>query len=710
METFNARTILVDRLDATGIKERLAVLMLGLGGFLLFIGYRVLFPDNIAWLSTGDPAEHFIGWHFFRFAPWTLPLGLNPANGLEFSNAIVYSDSIPLLALLFKSISAALPPVFQYFGFWLLACFLLQACFGWKLAGLVTAHPFARLLIAAFFVSAPPMLLRTGGHLSLSGHFIILAAIYLVLRPDRRHQAAFWALLLVVAGLVHAYLLLMAGACWTADLVQGLMARREPLRRVVLQIIATIAALAVALWQAGYFSEREPGSGGFGYYRFNLLSLVDSSGWSHILPNIPEGPGDYEGFNYLGLGLLFLTLVAVAVAISGRTGISRRIADFRVFLAMLLVLAIYAASNNVGIGSLEVSVPLPPAALQATSMFRASGRIFWPVYYVLVFVIVYLVVRGLGRRLAVPLLGFALVVQVADTSAYWRAIRAGLMTEPASTWSTTLTDPFWQAAATRYNAVRRIVSYNAPPFWKDLSYYAATHGMGTDIVYLARFGQRRQAKAGEVALRAALSGNYLPDSLYIVAPEYVSLVALGLDPSRDLFARVDDQYVVAPGWNTCGDCPDLTAPLSLADVMPISPRGSTIFFDSAARGASHLVRGWSAPEPWGVWSNGRKAALMLRVPPDLHSLTIVADAFTPEASSAQRVVVSLNGFEVANVELRGGDQTIYVLVSEEVRTAAAVTGALFLDLLLPDAVSPMAFGMSDDPRELALGLKSITLN
>src|SRR4051812_17235623 len=67
--------------------------------------HRLLSPSYLAWIFHFtddnwyyDPGTTFMGWHFFRHAPWTWPLGMNPAYGLEFASSIIYSDSLPLFA------------------------------------------------------------------------------------------------------------------------------------------------------------------------------------------------------------------------------------------------------------------------------------------------------------------------------------------------------------------------------------------------------------------------------------------------------------------------------------------------------------------------------------------------------------------------------------------------------------------------------------
>ena len=105
-------------------------------GFLLFValcGFNTLNPSNISWIFYGDDASAmYMGWSFFRLSDFSL-LFNNPFYGLELSSTIGYSGSIPILAFIFKIMHPLLPLHFQYFGFFILGCFLFQSYFSWKL-------------------------------------------------------------------------------------------------------------------------------------------------------------------------------------------------------------------------------------------------------------------------------------------------------------------------------------------------------------------------------------------------------------------------------------------------------------------------------------------------------------------------------------------------------------------------------------------------
>lgn len=540
--------------------EILSPLLLGVLAFFIIIGPRVLYPTNIAWFigGVGDPSTHYLGWLFFRNSEWSFPIGLNPTYGLELGNAILFTDSNPLLAFLFKPFASLLPEPFQYSGIWLLACFLLQAWFGWKLAGLLSESIPIKVFSTGLFVFAPPMIWRLYGHLSLCGHFFILAALYLVLHPRLERRRWAWTSLLTATALVHAYLLAMVALMWLADLVGKWTQRKLPIRNGSIEVAVILSMIGIVCWQAGYFSVGAgASSGSFGIWRMNLLSIVDPTDWSYVLKDIPESAGDYEGFNFLGLGVIFLIVCAMPAALTGNTGLLRAIRRFPVLLVALAGLTAFAISNNVGFGSLDYEFYLPSKLLVLASVFRSSGRMFWPVFYAIIFVVMFLIVRGNNTRTAVYLLGLALVIQVVDTSAAWKGIREGLMTEPKAIWVTPMIDPFWEKAGAKYKKVRWIPPMNISPNWLPIAAYAGTHGLATDAVYLSRVGTLAVKQAQRKASNALKSGIYEDDSLYVLDNDAFREAALSVNPTTDVLARVDGFNILAPGWKKCANCPRL---------------------------------------------------------------------------------------------------------------------------------------------------------
>jgi hypothetical protein len=521
----------------------------GLVAFLAVIGPRAVDPRNLAWLEGGDRSTHYLGWLFFRQSDWTLPLGLNPDYGLELSSSVVYSDSIPLLALFFKPFDAWLSHPFQYFGLWLLTCFLLHGYFAWKLVGLISTDTLLRLAASVLLLFSPPMLARLGGHSSLVGHFFILAALYLALRPNLDRRRLAWGVLLAAVTLVHAYFVAMIGLIWLAD-VAGRLGRRDMTWRTArLEVPGFLFLIVFTAWLAGYFSV---GSGlvygsYYGYYRANLLTFIDSGGWSYLLRDLPEGMGDYEGFNYLGLGVLLLALTALPQLATGDGAYRQSLARHRYVVIAVALLGAFAFSPNLGLGSFNFSLPVPELFTRAAEAFRSSGRMLWPAFYMLVLAILYVVLKGNRRSVARVLLVLAALVQVLDTRPSWAALRGGLMVERQDSLIAAPPDPFWEEAALRYDNIRVLPPANAPLYWLNIAAFAGTHGMATNAVYLARVDSGSYANAAAQSTTMLTTGNYDDNTLYILDASVVEQATANL-PDAALLQQIDGVVVLAPGW------------------------------------------------------------------------------------------------------------------------------------------------------------------
>lgn len=705
----------VHLIPATSTRQNeifLAALPLALGiiAFLIIVGSRGLNPLNIAWLQLGDAAANYLGWLFFRNSSWTFPIGLNPGYGLELSSFILYSDANPLLAFLFKLFSPLLPPTFQYIGLWLLVCFCLQAWFSWKLVGVISDSILIRLLGAGLFVFTPPMIVRIPEHSSLAAHFLITAALYITFQSNLTRRRFAWGLLLAITSMVHAYLLAMVVLIWLTDLARrAFKEKTSTWNELIIEFTVLLSVVCLVCWQVGYFSVNSGLSiGGFGFFRMNLLSILDSNGWSYLLKDISGGAGDYEGFNYLGLGVLFLFVIVIPVFFSTWKRLSGAVRRYSYLLILLISLSIYAITNTIGFGPLHVVYYyLPDFVLRFANIFRASGRMFWPVYYLIIFTIIFLVVNKY-KKFSILLLSLAFILQVVDTSKGWRGIRSE-MVKPSQTWNTPLSDSFWEEAAVRYQKVRYIPPGNLTPEWMNLGYFAGTQGLATDAVYLARIGSEAVANARSKAQDILKNDNFDHDTLYILDDNSFRQAVISVDKNSSLLAKIDGFNVVAPGWQSCEDCTPIESTITLSDLVPTLNLNERVLFNNQGNGVNYLVDGWFVSEDWGTWSSGSSANILFPIPPrQVDSIFIEANAFVPSAIENQRLTVTINGIPTADLVLKEPVAALDIKIPEAVKRELE-NETLEVRFNFPDAVSPKNIGLNNDPRELALGLIAVTI-
>ncbi|GAA0585875.1 hypothetical protein GCM10009416_25240 [Craurococcus roseus] len=734
----------------TAAAGRLGAVLAGLIGAVAFAavcGVRPLDPGDLGWLTQGDPAQYLLGWSFFRESPWTLPPGANPSFGIEIASSVFFSDSIPLFALLFKALSP-LVEVQQYFGWWLLLCFVLQGVAGWLLMGLAVRNAAARLLGAVLLCFAPPLLWRLHGHYSLAAHWLVLLALWLAVAPPlgRRWWPFAWGGLLCAAALVHAYLLAMVAALWASDLARRALAaaagagggRRFAFARLAAEALVAPGAVALCLWAAGFFMVRGGLSpGGFGVYAMNALAPLDPDGqWSRLLPDLPDAAGREAGSNFLGLGLLGLLAAGFAAWVS-RPGLLRVGPERAPLLLALAGLAALALSHRVAVGGAErLVLPLPARALEAANALRASERMFWPVFYALAVLGVALVARRWGGRAAAALLGAAVVAQVADGSAGWPPLRAKLDPPGAGRVWQPLRGPFWDEAARSYGRVRAFPTANKAEGWEAVGRWASANGLPTDMVYLARVDQAALERTRMAGERSFLEGRFEPRTLYVLGGSWaVFLAASAMDPAADLLAEADGLRVFAPGWKRLSAAvPAGVREFGAEEVLPVAAPGVALRFGSAAPAGDRaaLLRGWSVPEPHGHWNDGAEATLALRFAlpaawlDEALDLWVKGAGFLVPQRPEQRVTVSAvrGGGGARGEEACGEASAEWLLAGAEgpaapawrsvaVPPACAAGGAgsglLRVRFRFPDAVSPRDIGLSADRRDLAFAVAELVL-
>jgi len=385
----------------------------GLLFFISILGIDRADPGYVSWLMYGDWAQHYLGWEMFRHEGLNWPPGR--INGLwhPVGTSVVFTDSLPLLALPLRLVSDWLPPQFQYIGAFLALSFILQGALAARLAHSAGLGVSGQLLVALLFVNTPFLHARVN-HDTLTAHWLLLACLLLATAVSTRRAAAVWYSIVALSALIHPYFVAMSGPLAGAALWWNL--RATP-RHVVAHGIGGAMLALVLLWAGGAFIiPSQPSltsTVAYGHYSANLLTFITPMNRSAWLPEWPMATdGQYEGYAYLGAGVLFLLLTAAAFACSSlprRRGIAA--IPGRVWLAAT-ALGLFGASTVLAIGDLRL-LDFPQNG-GLFGMFRSSGRFVWPLAYTLMAGAVIALSARLGPQRAAGIVLAATALQVAD--------------------------------------------------------------------------------------------------------------------------------------------------------------------------------------------------------------------------------------------------------------------------------------------------------
>lgn len=526
----------------------------GAAFFCIFWG-EIVNPAYIDWMVRDgwDTFQHYLGWAFYRDSSWYFPIGIAQNLGHPIGIPISYMDSIPLVAILLKPFLGILPESFQYFGLWLLFSFFLQGIFGYKLSYFVLKNKKLSLLASLFFIASPIAIYRIAGHASLASHWLILWSLYLVVKYNYKFPVKNWVPVLVISLLVHPYFVFINGPIMVAHLIFSLYKKNITAVRAGFYLIVQSSAVLILGWSVGLFYIGDSSSSGIGQYSMNLNSLVNPfwGDWSVILPNLATGPYQYEGFSYLGIGILLLIALAIFAVYNNfsKKQTLANIKNYWIYYLLGLSFVILAVGPSVVLGDkvlLDININYEPLK-KVLNTVRSSGRFIWPVYYVL-FLFALFGVKYKKKKMAAIMLVVAFCLQIYDFSYHLWGYQDPRFENQS--WEITLPQ-YWENLPEKYDHIHFIPSYPqdknmVKSSYPDIAMFAAKNNMTLNKGYFARMlkGNYMHIVREEDKLER---GEHSSSSVYILLPEKSEIVDKYAGNS-DLVKQEKDYILYAPGF------------------------------------------------------------------------------------------------------------------------------------------------------------------
>jgi hypothetical protein len=607
--------------DGDGLPANSAVMPYLLSGLIGLLLAAIIFTPSVL-LGTGpfwtapnypDMQQHLSAARYFLHDSWRFPIFLTrlimPPDGVS----VVFLDVNPLLALFAKIWFKLTGLTVNYFGPWIALCYALQGaaflflCRSLGLRGLVPA-----IVCTVIALSVPEFLYRYF-HLNLLGQFLItvqLGLYFRAVRGGRFRAMSWWALgLALITILIHFYLFAMVAGIYAALLAEYALTHRGEIRTVLTNGVVFLIGTAALLVASGYL-HGVGGSTGFGYFSMNLLSpfVPQDSGVLPFMHDMIDGTGgQYEGFNYLGIGILALFVMALFLYRRDLWPLALR---YRFLLILMLAFTAFAISFNPMIGDIALLHPFAhatsAAATQASAaapvtsaqpagigqkihdlifyplqQFRSSGRFFWPVGYLMAaFGIV-----GVWRRLPGPaglaVLAVAALLQFIDAGPLRHEMSAAIRAPAAPPVGA---DP-WVKLIAVHRSITVLPSMDCAdaqsPLIPLFVFYASESVTATNSAKLSR-GPKADCPAEFAGQAQRVLG---PDEIVVLlSPPIPEATIQAMPDAASLCRKFSLGYVCSRKW------PELDAEgikLGPRDIGPPGPMP----YNPAGDGAGHRLRG-----------------------------------------------------------------------------------------------------------------------
>lgn len=524
-------------------------------------GLETLIPTNISWLMEArhDWGTHYLGWYFYRNEVWGFPLGTIHNYYYPLGTNIGFTDSIPLLSIFFKFFSRLLPENFQYIGIWLLMCILLSAFYTILLLRRLGIKDLYILLIVIFVMSNPVLIYRAF-HPALCAHWLFIAGIYCYLKTSDESAVKKTLLhqyiILLLSAFINPYLcLIVLGFTFIIPLRQYLE-KHFSIKALIFYNVASLVSVFVVWYIIGLVTigakEDLAVQTAYGLYSLNLNAFFNPMGFSTFLPQLQMVSWhQYEGFMFLGLGIMLLVLAALTIFVvqtiqKKRNPLLWVRRNSKAIIPLAILVVCFSAFSITNIVSLNNKIlfqfPIPSIIKDLGDTFRASARFFWLPYYLLFIGCLIFVVRAqLNEKVKFSLIILALIIQLYDIKL--------LLTHREFTYgpyAPPLDGKNWSILMKGFDT---IIVY--PPFqatyvkdhdYQDLCYLAAKERKPITTGYVAR-SDNRAARAFTDSLETNLDAATIDErTLFITPAAYLNRFSFMLQTGTAKLNALDNFY------------------------------------------------------------------------------------------------------------------------------------------------------------------------
>ena len=510
-----------------------------------------------------DWGTHYLGWAFYKNEPWHFPLGKVMSYNYPVGTNVGFTDSIPLLAIFFKLLAPLLSDDFQYFGIWLFSCHLLAAYFTILFLRLFKVNAVV-ILVAAIFVAANPVLIHRGMHPALCAQWMLIACIYFYFLDPGLYTGKilrYQFVVLMLSALINPYLCLMVVGFTLLAMVKLCFNDKTISKKRFFVYLASSLVCAAFLWyitgMISFGRKEDLGVGGaYGLYTMNLNSLYNAGGWSKLTHSYDwVSWHQYEGFMYLGAGMLLLVLLLAIYSIFvfiGRKKIEKYPAkkgtgkkSLIPLMVLVVLYAIFAITLVISFNSKVIlRIPAPAIFIHLEEIFRACGRFFWmPYYLIILFTII-----AIAKSRVPPLITTSIVIIALGIQLYDIKLLLTYRHLPSGTYTPPMDNKNWMGIMSSFDEIIFFPAFQPPNIrpmdYQDFSYLALKAGKPVNLAYVARGDSRAAREFSDSLNRMVENDSLSPKALYITNAANLEHFSLALQSGSARLNMLDSCYFI----------------------------------------------------------------------------------------------------------------------------------------------------------------------
>ncbi len=297
---------------------------------------------------------------------------------------------------------------------------------------------------------------------------------------------------------------------------------------IIAPLLSYILCSCLFIYLLGGFTQdsSEVVASGLGHYSFNLNGFFYPRGLSRILTDPKINSGQYEGFAYLGFGIIVLLIFAIAFLFGNYNfkklfdnKVFKRNSDIKPFMIIFFLGLVVALSPKATIGETVIyEISLPSFIEDLWTMFRASGRFIWPSFYVVILFSICSIRKYFKTQAFCALIIVCLCLQFFDFGKWHSDLKNNFTSK--NKYETMIKNPMWEKIAENEeiqnikfsNGFLKKCAENVSVIY-EVGNFAVDNNMTTNFFWLAHINPRDVEKFNETVEKSLQEND--KSSIYI---------------------------------------------------------------------------------------------------------------------------------------------------------------------------------------------------
>tara|TARA_B100001971_G_scaffold59043_1_gene54062 strand:- start:2186 stop:4315 length:2130 start_codon:yes stop_codon:yes gene_type:complete len=687
---------------------------------IYIFGFDLISFTNSSWLSTRDMTADLLSWQYFKNDAWRFPIGNNPNYGIDIATSIVFSGSIPFLCILFKIFGNFLPNNFHFFSLWIFVCFFLQSFISFLIIYDNTKNLTFSIIGSLFFLISPIFISQIMLHLALAGHWLILMGFYVEKRNIPTKKTFYWTTLISLSALIHFYFTIILFGMFLLFIFHEYLINFNT-KKLIIRILIPTIFLLITMYIFGYFKVPFTDSlaHGYGIYKLNLLGIVSpilqsQSGivdWSLFLPEISASPAEKsEGFSYLGIGGIILLLIGIFIIFTNITEFKKK--NYRPYFFIIILFLLIALTNRISFANiLLLEIDLPKYIYGILSIVRASGRLFWPVYYLFFLGSIIIIYNKFSKKKSLYILLCLFLFQLIDISS---GLKNYYKLNAFKKEKIEMDNLFWNKLSKKNNILKTTYLSNETRLLMGLRDVLLSQNFkSTDISTHGRYNRKAASVSRSKLYKAFDEAILEKDTIFVIDNKnhLRNLKYLYENKNMGFFFK-NNIWIIVPGKKN--EMTDFDK-YELNDYDPIIlASGKKIILNFRDEQSVHGF-GWShsyfSPNP-GIWTEGNISTLLFKIDEKTnadYTIKIKLGSLITKKNKPINFSININDIIVKKFSLMGIGDLNENLIKLTINKEMIPDNIYYIKFMIDNPTSPLELLQSPDARKLGILIESIEI-